>query len=282
MKLDLSKLQDANRMIWGIYGPSSAGKTTIAFSLCAKWPRDFVKNKRPIILDDVIYWQWDPDGALAVAPFKIKVKPAHLLNMPAIIAQYGFPRALRYASETATALAENPKIKVEIHDTVSTFDKFSLSYIEAHPKSDEKPDDTQTIFGRHLANHRFYSTETMVRPSRVSTIYLFHEKVIDEKRLEKATRAERAKAKAKRMSDVKVNIIPAITGSGGEFYTNAVSLELSVCATPIPGKPGRYNRALYPLTHEGRRAKSRFQHLLTDKMPCDLAQLRKRIQAACK
>lgn len=281
LKLAKSSTELTNRVILDIFGPRGAGKTWLAFTLSEKWPKDPLKNKRPVVLDDVLYWQWDPDGMIGLAPHKIRVK--YVFNMPALIAEMGFMAAMREAlAEANEIIAGDPKVKVEIHDTVTTMDLYSIADLEA---IEGLAENTRKLFGMHKATHREYQTGTVLRPERVSSVYLFHEKVVDVEQTQKdakATKAQKKKMRQKVMEDGKVDLVPETTGSGDSFYANACSMEMSVSSTPKLGETGKFTRELWPIVHAGRRTKNRFQHLFTGAMPPDLDLVRKKILDACK
>jgi hypothetical protein len=287
--IEEANIEDSlDELLINLYGPPGSGKTWCALTLSKKWPKDILApRKRIITLDDVLHLQWDRAADIGLGPHK--VRPKYKLNCAAMVGEYGFPKALAHIlKDTKEMVHANDKIRVVVHDTVTAMDKYSFAHYRRRTEVSVKTgkEDVRAVFGNHLQTHLEYQTEMSTMPAGVQAVFLFHEKVVDEDSVNKMSKAESAKLKAKKLGDHTVYIFPAGTGSGINYYTNDSSLELFITAKKLldkKGEPkGRYQRELHPISSEGRRTKNRFQHLLKESMEPNLRTMLDMVIKECK
>jgi hypothetical protein len=268
-----------------MYGRPTSGKSMCALTASKDWPKNAwsrTKKSKWVELTDVIVIGFDRAAVIGLLPHRIRVR--HVFNFPAMVRELGFLRALETLSNEVHMLLEaDPTIRIVIHDTITSMDKFSMAYWRQNcPVSDRTGKlDTQGMYGMHLETHRQYQTEMAALPEGVTGIFLFHERVIAEDR-GPTNRNKQAEKTTKQLGDPSVNVTPYVTGNGLQFYTNDASLELFISVTKTPGKGGAKKRQLQPATYDGRRVKNRFEHLFTEPIDADLAKVLSMVRDACK
>jgi hypothetical protein len=245
------------------------------------------RKSKKVVIDNLVHIGWDPAALAGLVPHNVEVKWYY--DMQDIMDQFRgkgeLPAAMRAVSNDVRTLIHNDnKIIGVVHDTITMMDDFSLGYWE-HPSrmpitgNDKR--NTQAMFGNHKGTHRSYYTEMIQTPDGVSTVFLFHEKIIDDYMTVAKNSSKPGGKKqvtnhlSKQLGDLTVNVVPAGTGTGIDIYTRANSLEMVLLSTT--GKGG-VQRHLYPCNVNGRRTKNRFQHLLVDKMEPNLRDVIDRIK----
>lgn len=279
--------EDLDKVQFVIYGPPGAWKTWTALGLSDKWPANVTERTRkdkPIVLDDTVHICWDPAAAVGLVPHNVQIKYSY--EMADMIDSEGDVTAAMWAliDDLQKVIHHDENVKYIIHDTITSADRESLAYW-THPS--RKPvtsfgkDNTQRVWGDHLAWHRSYYTYMSHIPSGITQVFLFHEKTIDMPEELRAGTAKKqlTESKNRQVGGTGINVVPAMSGNGWTFYTAGATLQACITAKPIPGKPGEFKRTLNPTSVNGRAVKNRFQTILKEPQPLDLKALLRKIQS---
>lgn len=275
---------DSGHMIINIHGKSTSGKTFAACSASEYWPKN-IPNKKPITLRDTLHIGWDRAATVGLRAEKIKM--GYMVDVPSLLSvpDNDLESVMDgLCAEVHRLVNEDENIKVVIHDTATRMDKFLLDY-HFHPdniptsRRDNAPD-TMAAFGNVLRAHSRYQTAMTMLPAGVISIFLFHQRVIEEPVMGKdnVKKEQRQKQDLLRTSS-DVSVIPDITGQAKNLYLNDASLEFT-CKKKQMGK--NVTRVLCHQGADGARGKSRFEHILEDEEPIDLYGILQRIENACK
>lgn len=273
--------------IYHLHGYPASGKTFAALMASKKWPKNLEaqkKSKKKILLDDVVYIGWDKGGLIGIKSYGIDVK--YYIDMRDLVFKTGDLLDARdeMTEELTKLLATDKNIRVVIHDTISRFDSMLESYC-FHPDNvvyardrvtGELEVDGMRTYGLVARYHHEYQASVTTTPEYVTTLFLFHQKVLDDSPKGKATqqKVNQAKLLQIRMGDALVNVVPAITGKSLNVYTADCSMEFVMVK-----KGGK--RKLFPEVTDGQRAKNRLEDVFSGPQPADMGYIIEKARKAC-
>ena len=270
-------------MIFNIHGHPGSGKTFAALQASESWPKDLAAHKatgKIAHLDDLVYVEWDRQGAVGIMPHGIRLK--YRVSMTDLAFEKGdLVDAMAKMSKDLYALVqEDQNIKYVVHDTVTRMDSMIETYCFDPKRAtlDRNGEvDGQRTYGKVATIHHEYQRSAVTLPDRISNIFLFHQKVMDERVGEKD--AKRRKDLILKMGDQTTRVVPAITGKSANVYLADSSIEFVCKAIAKKGEDPR--RWLYAATIDGERAKNRLQGVFDEKEPADMGHIIAKARAAC-
>lgn len=272
---------------FNISGPPDVGKTVAAFTASPTFPKDpvgFAAKGKPLIIEDVLHVMWDQTAAAPLSAFGIKCR--HAIDGIAALRKVkgNIRRAMLDVNKQRAAIyAGKHGITVEVHDTISQFDAYSVNYWWqlCTPEGAIEPADKRKVWGYHLYTHGAYSQDVVMRPEGVHIVCLFHDKVIEEGAQDTAGQKMRNKLGKLGLDDVKVR--PDVKGGGLDMYSRYADYEFGMSRTKTNEKHV-FKRWLHPVVDavDGHRAKSKGLHLFKEKMPADLGAVIKTLEKAAK
>jgi len=271
-------------LLVNIHGVPGSGKTWAALSASNYWPKDPAKNTKPVVLKDTIHIGWDRGGLVGVLPHKIR--PAYCVDMPAVLAACKgdiMKSCERVINDTSELVNKHPEIRLIVHDTCTRMDRYFVAFWmdpKNMPTNRQDVTDTRAAYGKIRDTHHLYQSSMLQTRAGITSVFLFHQKVLEEAAggKEDARRAAIARQAITKLGDQLVNVVPDITGQSLNVYTADASLELVAVTTAVPNTPGQFAYWLYPVVHRGQRAKNRFRSVIADKQPADLGALISRVR----
>ena len=271
-----------------LLGPSLAGKTFAAATISEYWPKRFPPSKK-VMLRDTLHVSHD--AAATAGLYANKIRFPYVISTMSLIGadrKSGRPKCndILEASEMITdgireICEKDPDISNVIHDTMSSLDRFFVafwSHDDNAPTDNRDERDTRAMYGAIFHTHLQYHTACLMLPVDVTSLFLFHGRIIGE-----ASDGGKGKTKEQKKKENivrlrhDVSIVPQVTGQGLDPYTNHASVEFA-CLPTEGGKGKAVERWLYTVPTKDYRAKNRFEGILQDKEPVDLRDIINRIR----
>lgn len=272
----------AGRAVYNIHGHPGSGKTFAALQASAFWPEDLEAHEasgETIYLDDVVYIEWDRGGALGILPYGIRLK--YHVSMADLVFEKGdlVDSIEKMSNDLYELVKEDHNIKYVIHDTVSRMDSMIESYC-FEPKNicrtREGDEDGQRTYGKVAGIHHQYQRSFITLPDRLTNIFLFHQKVMEDRK--KEPEGKKRKDLILKMGDQTIRVVPGITGKAANVYLADCSVEF-VCQAI--GVKDNLKRWLYSATVEGQRAKNRLQGVFDTREPAHMGKIIAKARKAC-
>ena len=265
-----------------VYGQPKVGKTTAAIGVSSKWPGK-LPSPSPVLLDDVLSIAADSNAneglrAVGVSPLELDVREWLRTGKVKNIVD-----ALKKIPDIAHDLVESRGVQYVVIDTISMIDVdlgkhwFSPAYAPRSEKTGEI--DKFACFREILNSHSSFWHDMDYVPATL--IFLCHSKVSSEGTAIKPTQKEKAKLAASTLAGTDVEIVPQLTGQGGDLYLKQVGMILPMRMFGDAGSD-RCERKFLPYGGNGMTGGNRYQHLMKEEEPADLGALIRRCEENAK
>lgn len=278
--LRLSSDADVIRnIIFLIYGQFKVGKSTMALTASAKFPKTGLptqKHRGPpkYILDDMLWISYDRGATLGfkergVAVPELDVR--QLMGDKKMWKEAGFSTAPNVTAATEYVVREAEKItslgntKWIVVDTVSTYDKMLENTFRK-----QHPEDGRAVFGKVLLWHGNLHNNLVLLNCGI--IYLCHLHAIVD--MDKDTAEKNAKIRKTLTSPGTPTIVPAITGKGAGLYKADNRCQLLLKGVRPPGgQKGLLRTVSTVQTPDGEECGNAFQLSLSETEEPDLSKI---------
>lgn len=255
-----------------IHGPPGSGKTFLAGTASAKWPKTWPpKGKSWIDLGDCLWVPFDAGATDGFTEARIEVPTIPVLDIISDVGstERGLWRAVQLIQEYTAA----KKPKRVCVDTLTMLDKMLGEHFDRNcPTNARGEKDTFAMYRLILNTHkRFHNA---LRSTGCGLIYCCHSRVlIDAAPGSAQGKVQADKKKAAAVPGTGSDIVPDITGQARTLYTADASLQLVVRKNTTPGKNKDFSWTVHPHGGQGFEGKCRYTLSLDETEPADLSKL---------
>ncbi len=248
-----------------IFGAPKTGKTFAALTASELYPQGDVLEPQPELrhLSDLLFIEADEGGLDGLREYNLaadyidvsKESGGSLINKV-------FPQLMKEVE----ARVNDGVTKTVIVDTISTIDRMLKTYFQ---EQFTDPRHNAQMWGAVLGAHmKMFGA---LKRLRCNLLVIAHTKF----RLDLGDATQKARQQATSMPGGS-DAYPDISGQAKNYYNGAVSIQMPMIASPMPG--GKFKRQFYPLGVGRYEAGSRFTRFLDDKEPAHIQKLINKIK----